>query len=169
MYAPRLLAYIRALLASQNAQSQAEDVLQGVMCKVLKVQTFRLRQIKSVDAWLFAVSRSVALNHLRGERREFSRRKHFRPAEALNEPMPPSSHELVRRSVEALEPEDAEIVTLRYVAGLTFGEIGELVGLPRSTVACRHERALKKLREALGLEELEEESGTGILGEVSHG
>ena len=166
MYAPRLLAYARSVLAAQNAQAQAEDVLQIVMCKILKIPTYRLGKINSVDAWLFAVTRSSALNHMRGERREASRRKKHDPSATIHEQMPPSSYDMVRSAVEALAPEEAEIMTLRHAGGLSFGQISELIGVPRSTIASRYKRALARLREVL---DPERESHAGSIGEAGHG
>ena len=41
------------------------------------------------------------------------------------------------------------VVTLRYVADLTFGEIGESLGLPENTVKTQFQRAKAMLRERL--------------------
>lgn len=146
LYAPRLIGFARSLLASQGAQQHAEDVVQIALCKVMQVPTHRLRKVDAVGPWLFTIVRTTAINHLRGERREMKRRVHALPARELG---PPSSFELLRRSVEALPSDEAEVVTLRHAGGLTFDQIAEVLAIPRSTAASRYSRALERLREAL--------------------
>ncbi|RNC82404.1 MAG: sigma-70 family RNA polymerase sigma factor [Phycisphaera sp.] len=145
-YAPRLIAYARTLLASQGAQAHAEDVVQIAMCKVLQTSPARLRKVEAVGPWLYTIVRTSSLNHMRGERREMKRRTHAKPP---NEMGPPSSYETLRRAVEALPSDEAEVVSLRHAGGLTFDQIAEVLAIPRSTAASRHSRALDRLREAL--------------------
>lgn len=146
LYAPRLIGFARSLLAVQGAQQHAEDVVQIALCKVMQVPTHRLRKVEAVGPWLFTVVRTTALNHLRGERREMKRRTQALPPRELG---PPSSFELLRRSVEALPSDEAEVVTLRHAGGLTFDQISEVLAIPRSTAASRYSRALERLRESL--------------------
>lgn len=146
LYAPRLVAFARSLLASQGAQQHAEDVVQIALCKVLEVPAHRLRKVEAVGPWLFTVVRTTALNHMRGERREMKRRAHASPPREMG---PPSSSELVRRAVEGLPSDEAEVVTLRHAGGLTFDQVAEVLAIPRSTAASRYARALDRLRESL--------------------
>lgn len=53
------------------------------------------------------------------------------------------------RSLEILNPEDQEVVRLRYFEGLSFGEIAGLLDREESAVKVRHHRALAKLRQIL--------------------
>jgi RNA polymerase sigma factor (sigma-70 family) len=56
--------------------------------------------------------------------------------------------ERLRRAIAALEPRDAEMFTLRYVEGLSNGEIAEIFGVLKARVAMR----LYKIRLALQAE-----------------
>lgn len=150
LYAPRLIAYARTLLAAQGAQDQAEDVVQIAMCKVLQVRKSKLKEIEAVGPWLYTIVRTSALNQMRGERRERKRRAHAKTPNPLG---PPSSFELVRRAVEKLPSDEAEVVSLRHVGCLTFDQISEILAIPRSTAASRHARALERLRSHLAEQE----------------
>lgn len=146
LYAARLIAFARSLLATQGAQQHAEDVVQIALCKVMQVPAHRLKKVEAVGPWLFTVVRTSALNHMRGERREMKRRVHARPGTDLG---PPSSFEMLRRAVEDLPSDEAEVVTLRHAGGLTFDQVAEVLAIPRSTAASRYSRAIDRLRESL--------------------
>lgn len=48
-----------------------------------------------------------------------------------------------------LEPEDEQIIRMKYYGGMTAKEIAASLGLPYETVKKRHQRSLKKLRKAM--------------------
>jgi RNA polymerase sigma-70 factor (ECF subfamily) len=58
--------------------------------------------------------------------------------------------EALWRAVRRLSPKLEEVVVLRYSAGLSYEEIGQLLSLPRGTVRSRLNRAHAALRELLG-------------------
>jgi RNA polymerase sigma-70 factor (ECF subfamily) len=57
---------------------------------------------------------------------------------------------LVRVAIDRLSPKLAAVVVLRYPEGLSYEEIGEILGLPPGTVRSRLNRAHAALREILG-------------------
>ena len=57
--------------------------------------------------------------------------------------------EVVRAALEQLEPLDREILALRYFDGLTFQQIGEMLGLSENTATQRAIRAAVKLRKLI--------------------
>jgi RNA polymerase sigma-70 factor (ECF subfamily) len=56
----------------------------------------------------------------------------------------------VRLAIDRLSPKLAAVVVLRYPEGLSYEEIGEVLGLPPGTVRSRLNRAHAALRELLG-------------------
>ena len=160
LFAARLTAYARVLLPSGH-RSAAEDVVQGVFVKVLRMRRGRLRRVEDGTAFLFRVTRNEAINAGRGELRERARRRAagVDSAEALE-------REDVRRvlgAIEGLVYDQREVILLRYIGGLTNGQVAEALGVNRNTVASRGRLGMEKLRESLGVE-------AGIdLGEVCDG
>ena len=58
----------------------------------------------------------------------------------------------VRRALAALSPRLREPLVLRFVAGLSYGEIGAVLSLPEGTVASRLSRGLERLALSLDAE-----------------
>lgn len=147
-FAARLTAYARVLLPSGYASS-AEDVVQGVFVKVLRMRRGQLRRVEDGAAYLFRVTRNEAVNAGRGELRERARR---RVVEARGEGM--LEREDVRRvlgAIEGLVYEQREVILLRYIGGLTNGQVAEALGVNRNTVASRARLGMEKLRDELGV------------------
>ena len=57
--------------------------------------------------------------------------------------------ERVRAALEALEPNDREVLVLRYLEQLTTKEIAAVLGITEAAVKTRHRRALERLRRRL--------------------
>jgi RNA polymerase sigma-70 factor (ECF subfamily) len=131
----------------------AGDLTQEVYLRVLT----RIRQFEGRSAfrtWLFR----IAVNTARDQRR---RSRPTAPLEelAFEPPAAGPSAEAgllereraarVRRAVAALPPRLRVPLVLRYVAGLTYPEIGEALALRPGTVASRLSRGLLRLGRAL--------------------
>ena len=57
----------------------------------------------------------------------------------------------VTEALESLEGTDREVVIARVWGGLSFTQIGQLIGASDSTAHRRYEAALGKLRKAMGV------------------
>ena len=57
---------------------------------------------------------------------------------------------LVREAIESLPPAQRAAVVLRDVEGLSYAEIGEVLGIPKGTVMCRIYYGRINLKEKLG-------------------
>ena len=55
----------------------------------------------------------------------------------------------VRKAVEALPERLRSVVMLTEVAGLSYAEVGEVLGIPAGTVGSRRNKALARMEEAL--------------------
>jgi RNA polymerase sigma-70 factor (ECF subfamily) len=131
----------------------AGDLTQEVFLRVLT----RIRQFEGRSAfrtWLFRIT----VNAARDQRR---RRRPVVPLEevaaALPEPAPSLETDLlarhrdarVRAALAALPHRLRLPLVLRYVAGLSYAEIGEVLALRPGTVASRLSRGLLRLARAL--------------------
>jgi RNA polymerase sigma-70 factor (ECF subfamily) len=110
----------------------------------------RWEQVRAMTSPLGWVYR-VALNEARGRfrRRVIERRAAERRSAQLDVPPPAEPDTALWAAVRAL-PERARIaVALRYVADLPEGDIAELMGVTRGTVAATLSHARKQLADAL--------------------
>ncbi len=149
LFAPRLTAYARVLLPSGHRYA-ADDVVQGVFVKVLRMRRGQLRRVEDGTALLFRITRNEAINAGRGELREQARRRasEMESSETLE-------REDVRRMLDAIEGlvyEQREVILLRYIGGLTVDQVSAALGVKRGTVASRSRLGMEQLRESLGVE-----------------
>ena len=119
------------------------------------MQIHRARQTytapRPVRPWIYAITRHVALMHLRSGRR----RKEMLPDEQLPEvPVPPEVEKLADRAtlhtkLAELPRAAQEVLILHHLLGLSFQEVGQVLGVAAGTAKVRSHRALKALRQRL--------------------
>lgn len=138
-----------ALSLTQNT-ADAEDILQEVYLKIwANAGTYKIKGTPM--AWILTITKNLALMKLR----EKKRHQDLKPEEwdmAFHIPDSAGNVEdrhLLETALNLLSEEERQILLLHAVSGLKFREIGDLMGIPLSTVLSKHHRALKKLREYL--------------------
>jgi RNA polymerase sigma-70 factor, ECF subfamily len=114
-------------------------------------QRNRLRDAEHPRAWLMRVAVNLAIDHRRswvaGLRHRLLPTPSPDPAVlALNR----LEIEDMRRQLLRLKPRDRAVLALRYEQGLTFPEIGRILGRPEPTVKTLLHRALGRLRRDIG-------------------
>jgi RNA polymerase sigma-70 factor, ECF subfamily len=131
----------------------AEEVLQEVFVQAwTRGETYNA-QLGSPAAWLIGIARHRAIDRLR------SNGSHRRNGEAgtANGPVAtPESlaseterHGLVRRALNALPPEQRQLVEFAYFRGATQSELATELNLPLGTVKTRMRAGLLLLRKLL--------------------
>ena len=141
---------------------EAEDIAQETFLKAWKsLKQYKVESSK-FKTWILRIARNTAIDYLR-------KRKHIPFSEFETEDgqnilveTVPDSAELpdslfakledtatLSKAVAKLSPEAREVLLLHYTNGLTFLEIGEILGQPQNTVKSRHHRALLNLRTIL--------------------
>ena len=128
--------------------SAADDVVQDALVSLLTAA----RPPDDTTAWMYRVVRNAALDYRRAATRRRGRER--RVAEGCREwfvPEPAANldAEAAERCLAQLAADEREIVVLRIWGGLSFAEIGAVVGRSASTVHARYETALTRMRSAL--------------------
>ena len=134
---------------------EAEDLAQEALLKVWrKRHSFDGRS--NVRTWIFAVARNHWLDCLRRRKvRPREQSMEHDPQSGSGQPTPPAMAErvelaeAVRLAVDKLPEEQREALSLRESEGLTFREIGQLLGVPTATAKSRVRYALLKLADHL--------------------
>jgi RNA polymerase sigma-70 factor, ECF subfamily len=151
--APKLLLFARQWVPDQGA---AEDVVQQAFVRFWKKHQSADRAHYPL---LYAATRTIALDHVRGEERR-TRRENHPDAPMPRDGMPcfdlamdsMDRAELavaVETALRSLPEEQREVVVLKVWGELTFQEIADTVDAPMNTVAARYRYALEKLRDRI--------------------
>ncbi|MDA8261544.1 MAG: RNA polymerase sigma factor [Actinomycetota bacterium] len=146
---PALLRFLKG-----RVPSAAEDVASEVWVSVAKGLAAFQGDDRDFRAWLFATARRRSIDHLRRIGRR-PRIKQMESSEELAALVSEPSHageqlevdEAVRELVAGLSQEQAEILLLRVVAGLSSEEVAQIVGKSEGTVRVIQHRAIKRLAE----------------------
>jgi len=151
-YGPELLGYLAAVL-------RHEDLAQKVFaeaCERIWKGLSGFRQASSFRVWAYRVVWNAAAQHMRGRSRRREQGLASAELEALvasvRESTRPTDKTSVRAAVHALReqlpPEEQTLLTLRLDRGLSWREIGEVVGTADEVaLRKRFERLKKRMRE----------------------
>jgi RNA polymerase sigma-70 factor (ECF subfamily) len=149
-YRHRIYAYLRARAACEE---DAADLTQLVFLRALHALPRYRGRGHEFAPWLFRIARNVAIDYHR-------RQKPTLPWDHLPAALEPKAEHdpekaalrdeevsRLRPLVLALEPDKRELLTLRFAAGLTAGEIAAVVGRSEAAVRKQLSRTLQTLKE----------------------
>lgn len=140
-----------------STRAVAEDVTSEVFFKAL-------RSLDRYDAgraaprtWLLRIARNAVTDHFRALKRRGSLHVSLdRIPDLVADAASPEERILKEERIQALlngarslGENDREVLSLRYGAGLSNGEIAEMLDITVNAVAVRVHRALKRLRDAV--------------------
>jgi RNA polymerase sigma-70 factor (ECF subfamily) len=135
-------------------EEDAQDLVQDVLLRVRRgLETYRPG---SMEAWLSRITTNVFLDEVRRRKRRPTVALPDDPERAL--PTAPSPDEAlaaarlpdhVQQALLELPDDYRAAVVLCDVAGLSYAEIGDAIGVPMGTVRSRIHRGRAILREAL--------------------
>jgi RNA polymerase sigma-70 factor (ECF subfamily) len=156
------------LLRSVHNQSRAEELLQDVFLRVVRAKE-RYEKTARFSTWVYTIARNLCVDE--------SRRARFRQHVSLEERRPgreqgdrgaslleltaadqvptddaadrPRLQHRMAAAIEQLPEDQREVFLMRQLGGLSFKEIGDVVGAPENTVKSRMRYALEKLRSEL--------------------
>ncbi|MGE5251510.1 MAG: RNA polymerase sigma factor [Bacteroidota bacterium] len=109
----------------------------------------RYRERGQFSAWLFRIARSKMMDHFRRGRREtrLETAEHTVGGEdALSSIIRDEELALLRSLIQSSNQEGQDLIRLRYVAGLSFAEIAELLGKREDAVKKSLYRLLARLK-----------------------
>ena len=134
----------------------AEEVLLDVYTQVWRQAASYSARRGSPSSWLLTIARSRAIDRLRTGRIERQRREPLdlltERADGANVEEEMAAREMqrtVRAALDALSPEQREVIDLAYYGGLSHSEIAARTGQPLGTVKTRTRLGMMKLREML--------------------
>jgi RNA polymerase sigma-70 factor, ECF subfamily len=138
-YGGRLRGVARRLLGSR---ADAEDAVQRALLQCyLGAGTYRAEW--AVSTWLYRILTNVCVDELR---RRKSRSGELEPPAR---PDAPDAHLDLRRALGRVPTEARVLLALRYVDGLSYGELARIRGISVNTVKSQLQRGKSLLKSAL--------------------
>jgi RNA polymerase sigma-70 factor (ECF subfamily) len=152
----------RFIASRVGRPSDAEDLTQTVFVRAfVALPRYEIRGAP-FGGWLFRLARNATIDYVR------TNREHADLVVATgraSEDRGPEGITLLRTDLDAvagalrkLTPEQREVIILRFFAGLTPREVGELMDRHEGTIRGLQFRAIEALRRALGVKTLEEKT-----------
>jgi RNA polymerase sigma-70 factor (ECF subfamily) len=105
-------------------------------------------------AWLFGIARNAALDELRRRQRQAT--LVAEPEDQRDEPAQDDGEIVLRRTavraaMQSLSARERELIALKFHAGLSNGELAEVLGVSESNAGTMLHRAITKLRKAVNV------------------
>ena len=166
LYAPRVLAFCRARLRSEE---EAQDAAQEVFIRAYKsLSTFRRGE--NFTSWLFAIAANNVRTHfrIRAQRQKkeafirqwYTEDRMFDPEQDAELALQKSA---LRNAVQSLSEDLRKPVGLYYFAELSVRDTAQVLGVSEETVKTRLFRARHQLREIIQRKEQRYPSMRGII------
>ncbi len=146
-YGGRLQGYFVRVTGSREL---AGDMVQQTFLHVHRARA-DFRQGAPFRPWFYTIAHNVRREHFRRRARkpetQYDPERHGEPS--VRPQVSSATDRAVRRALDRLDVSQREVVILHWYEGMSFREIGEVVGASTSAVKVRAHRAYKKLREML--------------------
>ncbi|NOU36506.1 MAG: sigma-70 family RNA polymerase sigma factor [Kiritimatiellaceae bacterium] len=124
-------------------RSLAQDAVQETFIRMVRER--KKYDGRKFSPWFYTILRNICTDFVRREMR------HRDKMDALSVVIPDDAPSDKRNDfdelIAALPPTDRELLVYRYVQGLSFQEISELMDITEDTAKKRGQRALQKLRD----------------------
>jgi RNA polymerase sigma-70 factor, ECF subfamily len=153
LYARHHVRVYRFILRMVRDATTAEDLTSQVFLDVWRTAS-QFQRRSQVSTWLLSIARFKALTALRQRRHEdIDQEEILEIADAAETPEASldrsTTSAILRACVAKLSPAHREIINLVYYHEKSVEEVGQLIGIPQSTVKTRMFYARKQLADLL--------------------
>jgi len=131
-------------LARVGSHPDAEDLTSEVFVRAIQ-HLNRYRENGSFLAWLLTIARNLTFDHYRNRDQQWLNLEEVVLPEQ-SEGIDPDMQLFLKSQLEILNQNELELLILRYTTGLTFSEMGQVVGKKEDAVRKAHNKVLDKLR-----------------------
>jgi len=125
----------------------AQDTVQEAWLRVVRHRN-RFDPSRKFSSWFFALLSNLCTDAYRKEMRRAEKHREF--ADAMSEPGLAVDTGPLRDAMGRLPPGDREVLLLRFGQGYTLAEVAEIQDITLDAAKKRAQRALRKLKEAIG-------------------
>ena len=139
---PRILKFLFTM------SKDAEDICSEAWIKIAAaIKTFR-GDGKAFVTWIYTIARNLAIDHLRTLGRRGVNEEVLEHHVVANDNYPSDVHAMMK----CLKSEEAEIISLRVIAGLDVPSVAEITGKTEANIRVITHRSLNKLNKQLSEE-----------------
>jgi len=154
IYGSRIVSLLRNIVSDPQT---AEALAQEAFFKAFRSMD-KFKDGTNLRVWLLTISKNTALDHLRKKKRSQIKAVDLAEVpEPVESRVGPSAELMkkeegirVREALEELPSRERDVVSLRVFETLTWDAISEVLGIPEATARARMNRALQRLRTAMG-------------------
>ncbi|NIA14513.1 MAG: sigma-70 family RNA polymerase sigma factor [Nitrospiraceae bacterium] len=143
---PKILKYLHYRVGAHVAEDLTADVF-------LRMLNAINSQKGSFTAWLYTIARNVATDHFRSAKTRRETRLNDDTASNLAAEEEPTdlddAHHDIEMAIGKLTDDQRELITLKFIQGLSNAEIGEIMDRKQEAVRGLQFRALSALRSNL--------------------
>ena len=133
-----------------NNATLAEDLTQETFLKYFSQNPHI--GVEKQQAYLYTIAGNLCIDHYR-KRKSLSLEEDVPHPDQVG---PIETKTAVEQAIRTLEPQEQELVFLRYINEVAIGEIAKILGISRFAVYRKTESALKKLKTLLSKEDFYE-------------
>jgi RNA polymerase sigma-70 factor, ECF subfamily len=157
IYKKYYLDVYRFLICFSGNQNEAEDLTQEVFIRVLK-GNLDFNDINNLKTWIFSIAKHIAIDHFRKKRFSSLFKDGFfkQIVSKDKEPEEWIEHnemkQLVHTAISKLKPSYRAVVIIRGINNFTIKETCEILDVSESKVKVDYHRALKELKNILGID-----------------
>jgi RNA polymerase sigma-70 factor (ECF subfamily) len=153
-YFPKVYRYVASRL---RASEDAEDVTEEIFLRIIdNVGSFAWRGLP-FGAWVFRIARNEVVSHVR---RQKTRGVSAQLTELIPDGGPDHTEQvefaltfaMVREAIEKLPEAQRQVVSLRFVAGLSVAETAQTLKKTENNVKVLQHKAIAKLQTMVGRE-----------------
>lgn len=145
-----------------NNRQEAEDVVQDTFLRVYK-NLERFDETHKFSTWIYRIATNLCIDRLRKRKPTYSLDAESQDYEGLDGySMIPSDNRtpelelilsdtqrIIHQAMESLPPKYKSVMMLRYIQDLSLQEIGDILGVPVTTIKTRVHRGREFLRKKL--------------------
>jgi RNA polymerase sigma-70 factor (ECF subfamily) len=149
-YAPMLRRWVRRWVFAEDAVG---DVVQQTFLQIHRARN-DYREGAALRPWVLTIARNLAYE--RGRKKLRAREVPLDESRGGDVPVAPNGHRRVElnrdlaRALDELPEQQREVILMHWVEGLSYAEIGRVVGASEGSVRLRAHRGYVTLRQALG-------------------
>ena len=137
----------------------AEDLTAEVFLKALEaIGAFQFRGVP-FSAWLYRIAGNLVIDHFRRQPRQSEALLEENQVAADGDDHPADywekgfTHQALQEALKGLTEEQQQVVILKFVEGMSNGEVAQIMGKSEGSIKSLQHRALASLGRLMGVEE----------------